>query len=217
MHILLTAATTFEIEPTLQLLEKNDFMLNRRPVKVLITGIGQLNTAFLLSQALLQQPAHLVIQAGIAGAFQLEELGPGQPVLVKYDTPGDLGMEEKGQFTNVFDAGFAGKNQPPFTAGWLVNDHPLLHQTPLPVVRSVTINKVSDDPKQKAQLVSSFDPQTESMEGAALHYVCLQLQQPFLQLRSISNAVGERDKSRWHTAAAVTSLNRELQQLLQQL
>ncbi len=215
MYTLLTAATTFEIEPTLQLLEKKGLTRTHDPVKVLITGIGILNTGFLLTQTLLKEPPSLVIQAGIAGAFNLQELEPGQPVLVKYDTPGDMGMEEKGVFTNVFDAGFAGKNHFPYSEGWLANPHPLLNSTTLPVVRSVTISKVSDSPLQKEQLILSYHPQTETMEGAALHYTCLQLQQPFLQLRSISNEVGERDKSKWHTALAVNQLNRQLQQILE--
>ncbi len=214
MYTLLTAATTFEIEPALQLLEKKGFTTPAGPVRVLITGIGVLNAGFLLTQAILQQAPALVIQAGIAGAFNLQQLEPGQPVLVKYDTLGDVGMEEKGVFTNVFDAGFAGKNHFPYSEGWLVNQHPLLNSTSLPVVRSVTISKVSDNLLQKEQLMQSFDPQTETMEGAALHYACLHLQQPFLQLRSISNEVGERDKSKWHTELAIRNLNRELQQLL---
>jgi futalosine hydrolase len=35
------------------------------------------------------------------------------------------------------------------------------------------------------------------MEGAALHYTCLMEKIPFMQLRSISNYIAERDKSKW--------------------
>jgi futalosine hydrolase len=82
------------------------------------------------------------------------------------------------------------------------------------VVKSVTINKVSDSAVQKEQLVKTFSPQVETMEGAALHYVCLQQNVPFLQIRSISNEVGERDKSKWKMKEAVENLNTELQKLL---
>ena len=133
---------------------------------------------------------------------------------MKYDAFGDLGMEEKGTFTTVFDAGFAGKNHFPFTDGWLINPHSLLNNSALPVVKSVTINKVSDSNIQKEQLIKTFSPQTETMEGAALHYVCLQQQIPFLQIRSISNEVGERDKSKWQIKQAVENLNTELIKLL---
>jgi futalosine hydrolase len=40
------------------------------------------------------------------------------------------------------------------------------------------------------------------MEGAALHMVCLENKIPFLQIRGISNWIGERDKSKWKIAEA---------------
>ncbi len=46
-------------------------------------------------------------------------------------------------------------------------------------------------------MLEKFGAEVESMEGAAFHYVCLQQKINFLQLRSISNRVGERDKSKW--------------------
>ena len=213
MKILLTAATTFEIEPALQLIEKKG-LLSDNEVEVLITGIGPVNTTYLLTTSILNSKPGLVIQAGIAGSFNYNELPPGKTVLVKYDAFGDSGMEEKGVFTTVFDAGFAGKNHFPFTDGWLINQHPVLNNSVLPVVKSVTINKVSDSPLQKEQLIKTFSPQTETMEGAALHYVCLQQNAPFLQIRSISNEVGERDKSKWKIKEAVENLNTELIKLL---
>lgn len=52
------------------------------------------------------------------------------------------------------------------------------------------------------------------MEGAALHYVCLIEKIPFMQIRSLSNFVGERDKSKWRMKEAITNLNKELETLL---
>ncbi len=213
MKILLTAATTFEIEPTLQFIEKKG-LLPGIETTVVITGIGPVITTYLLTTAIANQKPDLVLQAGLAGSFNYNETGPGKTVLVKYDAFGDAGMEEKGVFTTVFDAGFAGKNHFPFTDGWLINPNALLNNSALPVVKSVTINKVSDSSIQKEQLIKTFAPQTETMEGAALHYVCLQQQVPFLQIRSISNEVGERDKSKWIIKEAVANLNNELINIL---
>ena len=55
------------------------------------------------------------------------------------------------------------------------------------------------------------------MEGGALHYVCLQEKIAFLQLRSVSNDIGVRDKTKWDIRSAIRRLNEELIQLLQQL
>lgn len=216
MYILLTAATSFEIDPTLALLEKSEFNFNDHEIEVLITGIGQAPTTYLLTYNLQNKRPDLVIQAGIAGNFT-NELLLGQTVFVKQDAFGDLGMEEKEIFTSVFDAGFANKNNPPFTDGWLINEHPLLDNTPLQIVKAVTVNKVSDSLVQKQQLINCFAPQIETMEGAALHYVCLQENIPFIQIRSISNEVGERDKSKWKMKEAIENLNSELQKLINEI
>ena len=55
------------------------------------------------------------------------------------------------------------------------------------------------------------------MEGAALHYVCLMEKIPFLQIRAVSNVIGERDKSRWKLKEAMKSLNESLVFLIQKL
>ena len=213
MYILLAAATTFEIEPTMALLEKQDFIFNNHEVEVLITGIGQVSATYLLTYNLHNKKPDLVIQAGIAGSFSTELL-PGQTILIKQDTFGDVGMEEKEIFTTAFDAGFANKNDFPFTDGWLVNKHPSLNGTSFTVVKAITINKVTDSLTQKAQLINIFSPQIETMEGAALHYVCIQENVPFVQIRSISNEVGERDKNKWKVKEAIENLNEGLQKLL---
>ena len=65
------------------------------------------------------------------------------------------------------------------------------------------------------QLLSGkYNPVTESMEGAAFHYVCLKQKIPFLQLRSISNYAGERDKSKWDIEKSILHLNKELADII---
>jgi futalosine hydrolase len=54
----------------------------------------------------------------------------------------------------------------------------------------------------------------ESMEGAALHFVCAKKNVPYLQLRAISNFVGERDKNKWLLATAIGNLNGALKALI---
>jgi futalosine hydrolase len=55
------------------------------------------------------------------------------------------------------------------------------------------------------------------MEGAAFHYVCMHMNVPFLQVRSISNMVGERDKSKWKMKDAISNLNDELSKIIRSL
>lgn len=214
MHILLVSATRFEIEPVLLQIKNIPNQYTKHHIDVLISGVGQVNTTYNLTATLINKKPDLVIQAGIAGTFT-KALQQGQTVLIKEDAFGDLGMEEKQRFTTVFDAGFANKNEAPFSDGWLINNTTTLFESiPLHAVKGITVNKISDSLLQRQQLTEYFDPAIESMEGAALHYVCLQQKIPFLQIRTISNEVGERDKTKWVMKDAITNLNNELHKIL---
>ena len=205
MRILVIAATKFEIEP---------FVADNKGVEVLITGAGVPATLYYLQKKLQQKTTDLVIQAGIAGSFT-HAIELSEVVLVKQDTFADIGMEEKENFRSIFQSGLADKDAFPFKDGWLINSNTILTRSLLPTVKAITINKVSDSLVQKRQAVISFAPQIESMEGAALHYVCLQENTPFIQIRSISNFIGERDKSKWKLKEAISNLNKELSKLIE--
>ncbi|MEO8861255.1 MAG: futalosine hydrolase [Ginsengibacter sp.] len=204
MNLLLVSATEFELKP---------FLAGNEKVDVLITGIGIPNTIYHLTKKLAKKNYDLVIQAGIAGSFN-EQILKGSVVMVKQDTFGDVGMEEKENFKTLFEAGFAQANDFPFRNGWLLNENKyLLHQT-LPTVESITVNKITDDKKLIKRIVEKFRPDIESMEGAAFHFVCLHQKVNFLQLRSISNVVGDRDKENWQMKDAIENLSIELKKIL---
>lgn len=205
MNVLVVAATKFEIEPFLRLNDTPD---------VLITGVGIPSTIFNLTKKLLQANYGLVIQAGIAGSFT-GSLQNGSVALIEKDTFADIGVDEKGNFKTLFDMGFVNENEFPFTQGWLANQHPYLTKPSLPIASSITVNKITDDINEIRSLSKKFNAGIESMEGAALHYVCLQQKINFLQLRSISNVVGERDKRKWAMKEAITNLNIELKKIIE--
>src|SRR5690606_21323259 len=105
----------------------------------------------------------------------------------------------------------------PFSGKMLINPHrQVLEKIKLPAVRGVSINEITTGAARMQQLIEKYGVMIESMEGAALHYVCLQEAVPFIQLRSVSNFVGERDKTKWRMKEAVDHLNRELILLIHQ-
>ena len=75
-------------------------------------------------------------------------------------------------------------------------------------------SEITTDRKKVRFYQEQFNPVIESMEGAALHYIGLQEKIPFLQLRSVSNYIAERNKKNWNMKEAVQSLNSELLKLL---
>lgn len=207
MQILIIAATASEIEP---------FTTVNNRIDVLITGVGSPSTIYHLLKRIHQVDYDLIIQAGIAGSFN-NDISLGQVVLVRQDCFADIGIEEKEIFTPVFNTHFADKNEFPFSDGVLLNQGSDLEHFDLTKVNAITINKVSDSALQKHQLTKTFNADIETMEGAALHYVCLQEKIPFLQIRSISNHVGERDKTKWKMKEAIENLNQQLQILIYRL
>lgn len=204
MQILVIAATEAEIQP---------FIDADTAIDVLITGVGVPSTMYHLQKRLQQLEYDLVIQAGIAGSFEAD-ITPGQTVLVEADCFGDIGMEEREIFTPIFKTELAGEDEFPYEKGWLINKNIFLQDSDLPKVRSITVNKISDASLQKQQFVQVFHASIESMEGAALHYVCLQENVPFIQLRAISNDIGERNKTNWKLDEAIENLNKALLQIV---
>lgn len=212
MKILLCAATEMEIAPMLQFLSKG----NTSGVTVLITGVGLLSATFALTKAVAASRPELVIQAGVAGSLD-QTLPLASVVAIKAEAVGDSGVMEDGRFRTPFDLKLIDSKIHPWTDGKLLNGNPLLQSLGLPLVHGVTVNEISTSAERIAYYRHQLATQVESMEGAALHYVALREDLAFLQLRSVSNFIGERDKTKWQMAAAIKNLNAELQRILKTL
>ena len=198
MTVLIIAATAMELTPFAFSEEREKGIV----VETMVTGVGLLSTALSLGKRMQTHPPSLVIQAGIAGAFN-RTLALGQAVVVASDTIGDMGVEEDGAFKTVFEMGLADPERFPFSGGRLINPyHDLINQTGLTKVHGISINEISTSPNRIHFYKDQLGGDIESMEGAALHMVCLENKIPFLQIRGISNWIGERDKSKWKIAEA---------------
>lgn len=207
MKVLIVAATEFEIKPLIEA---------QKTVEILKTGIGSSATIYHLTKKLLTSHYDLVIQAGIAGMFA-GKFTLGAVVAVKEDAFADVGIEEKDELRTLFEYGFLDKNEFPFSDGKLVNPSVILEKIPLPAATAITVNMVSDNFVHNENFRQKYHADIESMEGAAFHYVCLQQKINFLQIRCISNVVGERDKSRWAVDSAIRNLNNELIKIIDNL
>jgi len=217
MKILVTAATTLEIQPFLDYLYRQSkainhagFVLPNCHISILISGIGLMHAGYHLGRQLASARPDIAIQAGIGGCFHSSwELG--KVVVVTTEQLGDLGAEDGEQFKDLFDIQLWQPGQPPFVNRELPNTFGGLPAVPdLPQARGITVNTVSGNLRTIERLQQKYAPDVESMEGAAFHYACLLEQVPFLQLRSISNYVEVRDKSKWQIPLAVKHLNETL-------
>ncbi|WP_300596603.1 futalosine hydrolase [Niabella sp.] len=206
--ILLVAATELELNPL------SRFLKERKDVDVLIGGIGSLSTAYRLTRQLAREPYELVLQAGIGGSL-VNHYAPGTVVAVDRECLGDLGVVEAGRRKSVFDLQLANADAAPFTGGWLQNPHSrLLKLTGLDAATGVTINEITTAADTIRHFKEQLGAEVESMEGAALHYVAIMENVPFLQIRAVSNYVGERDKTKWALKASVSNLAEHTERLL---
>lgn len=209
MNILIVAATPQEVVTTRQYLAEKKYQRRDCSVHILITGVGLTSTTYALTKYLSETKPDLAIQAGIGGSFH-PFYQPGSVYVVSEEVFGDLGVEEGNEFKDIFDLDLA-DNSFPFSGKWLINPHAnILDTIKLKQVRGVSINEITTSPGRIHYLVEKYNVIIESMEGAAFHYVCLQEYIPFMQLRAVSNFVGERDKSRWLIKEAIENLNQEL-------
>lgn len=210
MKIIVTAATSFEIQPTINVFTNNNVCFK-------VTGIGMLATAVSLTKLVLLEKPDIVVQVGIAGAFD-SSVSLGKVLAINSETIGDLGVQENNAWHDVFDLKLVNVSSVPFTNKKLPNPYlAQLNILALQEVAAITVNEISTNQQRILQLQAKYNPTIESMEGAALHYVCTDLQVPFIQLRSISNYIGERDKTKWQMQQAITNLNEALMAMLHQL
>ncbi|WP_295124533.1 futalosine hydrolase [uncultured Chitinophaga sp.] len=220
MKILVTAATAAEIGPFTAFLEEkgtktgpDTYTLFKNEIQILAAGIGMMHTAYHVSKALFTYQPQLAIQAGIAGCFH-HSWPLGEVVVIYEEVMGDLGVEEQDAYKDLFDTGLWKEDTAPFRGRSLFNDGIL------PAYRKakgVTINTVTGTQATVDNLQQKYNPDMESMEGAAFHYLCLNERVPFIQLRSISNYVEVRDKSKWNIPLAIKNLNQALIHTLQEI
>lgn len=207
MSILIVAATQPEIQPFIEENPDTDF---------LVSGVGAASTIFQLLNRIENKKYNFIVQVGLGGTYD-HELKLGESVIVERDCFADLGVWENKKFVSVYELGLVNQNQTPFENGWLVNDFTNDLPSSIQKVRGVTVNLLSDDLNYIEAMRMKYDAAVESMEGAALHYVCIQKKIPFLQIRGISNKVGERDKSKWNFKEAIQSSNQYLSEIYMSL
>jgi futalosine hydrolase len=212
MQILLCAATPFEIQPTVDYIKSQQV----KSVEILITGVGLTAATYAITKAANQNKPDFIVQAGVAGSLD-EEIELGKVVLIKDEMIGDSGVIQNGLFHSLFDLNLAEANEKPWQNQRLSNSIDVLKQSNLPIVNGVTVNEISTNIDRINYYKNKLNAQIESLEGAALHYVALSEGIKFLQLRSISNLIGERDKSKWQLSEAIMNLNTELQKIISKL
>lgn len=213
MKVLITAATSMELSSLQEHINDTPTL----SIHFAVTGIGAVSTVYQLMELLKKDNYELMIQVGIAGSFD-QQLTIGTAVSVEKEMIAEMGVVENQTYKDIFQLKLADPNQAPYTSGLLINPHQeLMSKAGLPKTIGVTNNLISTDENQIIRYKTIYKAAIESMEGAAFHYVGIMQAIPFIQIRGISNEVGERNKENWKIKEAMHAAAVACHDLLQQL
>ena len=223
MKVLIVAATSMEVKLLVDELEKVDEMthflktykLCETEVDILITGIGTTFTAFHLTNALREKKYDRIVNMGIAGSLTYD-LKIGEVVNVISEEFADLGIEKNNEFLTLFEAGFIDVNDFPFDHG-VIKASDAFDWIALRNVRGITSNRSYGRKNSIAELKQKFNAHVESMEGAAVLYVCNWFGVDCYQVRAISNYVEPRDSAKWNIPLALDKLKETMMDILKKL
>lgn len=210
MNILIVSATHFEVKPLLDFLDiqypvnglnDGNKKIKDHYIKVLITGIGMVNTAFMMGKFIDNQ-YELILNVGVCGAFN-KTLNLGDLVNITTDVLSELGAEDGNDFLTYDQLNLAGE----YIFKDSSNQHHYNAINTLKQVKGITVNTIHGNENSIAKAEKLFKADVESMEGAAFFSSCDDFNGDYFQIRAISNYVEKRDKSKWQMPLAITNLN----------
>jgi len=209
MNILVVSATEFEVKPLLGFLgialptigiNNANIDFEEKDIKVLITGVGMVNTALMMGRY-----AHtdydLIVNVGVCGAFD-KQLELGELVHITEDVLSELGAEDGEGFLTYNQMNLPGEN----IYKGIYKDSYLMIEL-LKKVKGITVNTVHGNDVSIEKVKQLYHPGVESMEGAAFFAACSGTKGNSVQIRAISNYVEKRDKEKWQMPLAIKNLN----------
>ncbi len=238
MRILITAAEQEEMDCAVFALRKCKGVSDTHTTDFMLTGIGAASTAYRVTRLIYMakqegRPYDMALNIGIAGSYDIEMFPLGSIGAIETEYFGDLGFETYTGFQTLFDRKILESETFPYRGGALMQSLTMEHSQTAeiksvsecigrilettPKATGVTIQTVSGEPKKVERMRSMFTPQIESMEGAAFYYVCILEHLPAIELRSISNEVGERNRDKWDIPRALGILESKMEQIFRDL
>jgi futalosine hydrolase len=223
--LLIISATSLEIKPLVSELGEGKVMQNHISrykyknfqIDILITGVGMVPTAVATTLVLARCTYDAVINAGICGSFN-RDIPIGRVLNIYSDCLPETGAEDGEHFLSIIDLKLLDQDEFPFTGGKLLNDSVFESSliNGLLISTGVTVNTVHGNEQSIAAFFSRNKVDVESMEGAAFMYSCKLLNARFIQIRSVSNYIEDRDVYKWDIPLAVKNLNHFLLDLLEE-
>ncbi|WP_027190586.1 futalosine hydrolase [Fundidesulfovibrio putealis] len=189
-----------------------------RDALLVVTGVGPVNAALEMGAVLGRYDISGVLNLGLAGSFDLTAAPLESVVAASRE-----GFPEYGVVSGEEPADASGFPFPQWedAAGRVLQSLELAPDDdaaelglvlPDTVRRgaALTVAGVTGSFERARAMAERHGALTESMEGFALALACRTRQTPFLEVRTISNRVGERDRTNWKLKQALEGLGSAL-------
>jgi len=185
---------------------------DRPYVTVMQSGVGPIESAIATARALATTRFTLVINAGIAGGFR-DYVSVGDSVAVIEEYYVEIGREDGLPLDLPNGAMLDGK---------VISDPRLLSPYREGLLGShlgigITSATVTTSDERAALLAKKFNPMVESMEGFSVLRAARRVGVPAIELRGVSNIVGDRASNRWDFNAGSTAAVRAVDAFLDNL
>lgn len=220
LKILLVVATWSEanaLRGIPGIIEKSGiFSFGKHQISLLVTGVGSMAVSWSMCKWLSSNPRpDLALNTGIAGSYR-EDIKIGEVVIPVSDCFADAGVETRRGFITLAEAGLEDADMFPFRDGKIFADNEFISGAirKMKPVKAITVNTASGSEVTIEKMRQKYNPDIETMEGAAFFYICCREKIPFLAMRSVSNRVEPRNKDKWDIPAALGSLSEKLPEFL---
>ena len=192
--------------------------LSGHDVLLLNSGLGKVNAAHAATCLIENYPVKGIINIGVGGAYPGSGLKIGDVAIASKEIYGDEGVITSKGWDSLKKIGIPlvldGKKK--CFNEFLLNNSLLIKSAQL-LTKSgpfITVSSTTGTRKRAIELEKRFDAICENMEGAAIAQVCTIYKIPMLEIRGISNKVGERDKRKWDLGLASENCQKLLLKLL---
>lgn len=181
------------------------------PVEFLELGVGKTAATRTLTLRLASSPPDLVLLFGVGGAYRDQGLEGGDLCLVTEDRLADEGVATESGFLGLdeLELGIIG----PFEMDREHTDSIARHLGIEQRVHGATVSTCSGTQARAEDLVARSGAVIESMEGAAVAFVCERAGTPLVQLRCVSNFAGDRAQGAWDLEGSASILQAAVRRL----
>lgn len=177
-------------------------------VLVVAGGVGPAAAAAATAHVCAKEDVRLVLSMGVAGAFPSARLAHGDVAVATSIVAADLGAMSPERFLDLTALGLDGAAAVDAPPDLVAEASDRIAATGLAVVTGpiLTLSTATGTAARAAELMARHGAVAEAMEGAGVAHVAALHGIPVLEVRAVSNEVGDRDLDSWDLVTALTSL-----------